>query len=399
MPPPYIHTNPPDSFAGWTFRVRIPVILDQVLENNPLPEIRRAVTAFKQSLISGTVQDPFAGGKLSDRFDPQEMAVWKQEFACYAGSSWQELPFYFAEAAFYLHLLLAYGYYDPDSPNFGRDPFAHKKLEELTGSSGALKAAAGWLRLIGENKKPLEKLRTLLYLSLWSNRIDLSVASVAGTYRQSMMKDTAANLLIDDGQSLSRLLPTLRYIHFILDNTGHELICDLLLISTLLDNLNLRIVTHVKQSPIFVSDTTARDLRETVRQLSLSSDSGTAAVGRTLADAIETGRLRVQPHFFWNGPLHFPDLPADLKTQLAQADLVFVKGDANYRRLLSDRRWPHHSSISEITGYFPASFALLRTLKSEIIVGLSGKRVRHLEKTDPNWLINGSRGLIQLVLL
>jgi len=398
MPPPYIYTNPPGSFAGRTFRVRIPAILDQVLENNPIPEIRRAVAAFKQNLISGTVQDPFADGALPDRFDPQEMTGWKQEFARYAGSSWQELPFYFAEAAFYLHLLLAYGYYDPDSPNFGRDPFAHKKSEELMGSSGALKAAAGWLRLTGENKKPLEKLHTLLYLSLWSNRIDLSLSSVAGAYRQSMMKNTATNLLIDDGQSLSRLLPTLGHLHFILDNAGHELICDLLLISALLDNPDLKIVTHVKQSPIFVSDTTTRDLRETVRQLSLSSDSGTAGVGRTLADAIETGRLRVQAHFFWNGPLLFPDLPADLKTQLAQADLVFVKGDANYRRLLSDRQWPHDTSISAITDFFPASFALLRTLKSEIMVGLSGKRVRLLKKADPDWLVNGSKGLIQLVL-
>ena len=79
MPPPYIYTNPPDSFAGRTFRVRIPAILDQVLENNPFPEIRRAVAAFKQNLISGTVQDPFTDGALPDRFDPEEMTGWKQE--------------------------------------------------------------------------------------------------------------------------------------------------------------------------------------------------------------------------------------------------------------------------------------------------------------------------------
>jgi hypothetical protein len=50
-----------------------------------------------------------------------------------------------------------------------------------------------------------------------------------------------------------------------------------------------------------------------------------------------------------------------------------------------------------VTGYFPTSFVALRTLKGEIMVGLGPMQAEKLSREDPTWLINGKRGIIQMV--
>ena len=80
---------------------------------------------------------------------------------------------------------------------------------------------------------------------------------------------------------------------------------------------------------------------------------------------------------------------------LAGADLVVVKGDANYRRLLGDAHWPPTASFARATRHFPARLAALRTLKAEIIVGLEPGEAERLRAEDPSWLVNGRRGVVQ----
>jgi hypothetical protein len=73
---------------------------------------------------------------------------------------------------------------------------------------------------------------------------------------------------------------------------------------------------------------------------------------------------------------------------------VLLKGDANYRRLVGDRRWPAATPMEALTDYFPAPFAVLRTLKSEIVVDVPSER--GLDREDPDWRTNGRRGIIRL---
>jgi hypothetical protein len=86
-----------------------------------------------------------------------------------------------------------------------------------------------------------------------------------------------------------------------------------------------------------------------------------------------------------------------LHAQLATADLVILKGDVNYRRLLGDRHWPYTARLDEIAASFPQPFLAVRTLKGEIIVGLRPGDADILAASDPTWLINGKRGIIHLV--
>jgi hypothetical protein len=53
--------------------------------------------------------------------------------------------------------------------------------------------------------------------------------------------------------------------------------------------------------------------------------------------------------------------------------------------------------MEDIAAYFPASFLVLRTLKGEIMIGLGPGQPEQLAAEDPTWLINGKRGIIQLV--
>ena len=92
-----------------------------------------------------------------------------------------------------------------------------------------------------------------------------------------------------------------------------------------------------------------------------------------------------------------PDQAA-LQTELSGSGLVILKGDVNYRRLLDDRHWPHTTPLKEVAAFFPAPFLVLRTLKGEIQVGLAPGQAEALSAEDPNWLINGQRGLVHFCL-
>ena len=83
--------------------------------------------------------------------------------------------------------------------------------------------------------------------------------------------------------------------------------------------------------------------------------------------------------------------------ELSASHLVLFKGDVNYRRVLDDRQWPHTARLSDIAGHLPAPFAVLRTLKGELIVGLAPGQAEDLAAHDPTWMINGERGVIQFV--
>lgn len=99
----------------------------------------------------------------------------------------------------------------------------------------------------------------------------------------------------------------------------------------------------------------------------------------------------IQVTFFW-------EMPKEICKVFEKVDLVIVKGDANYRRLLGDRHWPITTSVDEAIPYFPTSFVSLRTLKSDPIVGISMETYNRMLDHDAEWRVNGQYGIIQSVL-
>jgi hypothetical protein len=203
------------------------------------------------------------------------------------------------------------------------------------------------------------------------------------------------DLLCDDrDRAVRELLQRGGDVHLVADNPGTELSMDLALADALLTHAAARVSLHVKMHPVFVSDATTGDVWNLVHAM---RDRGGAC--RTLAARLEgsfdEGRLRVLPDFYWNGPRFLWDRPARIAAELDGASMVIFKGDANYRRVIGDAIWPAESTLAEATAYFPAPLVLLRTMKSDAVVGLSAEHIARLDAADPEWRINARRGLIQ----
>ena len=386
--PPFISTGDPGSFAQYTMTLRLPAILDSVIADNEIsgPE-KQLLLSLKHEIQGGYIDEVRIDLNL---FETEEREVWQQCLTDYGGKPWGAVPWYVAEALFYFRLLVAFGYFDGGSSFYGKDPFEGAKRRELFSRRGGLEAA----RRIGVNRS----LKELVFFSLWGNRIDLSRYDVVSAGGRRFERNDTEKLIIDHSERLTEKIRHAERIDVVTDNGGTELVCDLALARQLLECEDQKTVHfHMKKHPIYVSDATVRDAGIIIEAMRKYSDPLTRELGERLACFTEQGRLLMHHHYFWNSPLHFPDFTPDLSAALGMSDIVMLKGDVNYRRLLSDRRWPHRTRMEEVTHYFPATFAVLRTLKSEIAVDLDDETVSSLSQTDPEWMVNGERGIIRVV--
>jgi hypothetical protein len=138
------------------------------------------------------------------------------------------------------------------------------------------------------------------------------------------------------------------------------------------------------------------DIDALINLLARSPREGARVLAAHLTAHLAEGRIRLTDDPFWASGLMFRDLPEHISREFAQSDLVILKGDVNYRRLLDDRRWPFTTPMTVCSGYFPAQFLVLRTLKGEILAGLAPGQAEAYASEDPAWLTNGKRGVVQM---
>ena len=398
-PPAPLLTGELESFAHYTITTRIPAILATVLADHQdfyPPKIVAQLRELQHEIVEDQPLRPLIT-------QAPDAVHWANAWAVHRGQTWHNIPWYFAEAFFYRRLIEAVDYFGA-APWAGLDPFLTPKQAELAGET-AWRVLLAALQAAGEQS--MASLRTLLHFCLWGNRVDLSylqVAQAAG--RQIVIEHETVNLLVDDTelvvahlQILGNRTPSERRIDFICDNTGTELLTDLALADFLLaGEWAAQVVLHVKFHPTFVSDTIVADVDLTLAAMQAQSEPVCAALAHRLIHYLALGKLVVRADWFWNSSHFFWQIPALLQAELAQAQLVIIKGDANYRRLLGDSRWPTTVAASAAIPYFPTALVALRTLKSEPIVGLQPGQAVTLDQADSAWRVNGKRGLIQAVL-
>jgi Damage-control phosphatase ARMT1-like domain len=385
MPPPPLHTSVIGSFAHDTLRVRVPEILRKTraqLGALP-PDVARRLDELDAELRRGTVRG--LAENTADR------PAWDEAVRPHLGHSWLDLPWYFAETFFYRRLLEATGYFG-SGPWRDRDPFGADKAGEWAPAEAPARCAEA---LAAAPSEPGPRLRALMLASLWGNRADLSynVARQLGSHTG----DAAADLLADHSPAVAELLLAHRCprVTLIADNAGTELLMDLALIDHLLTACGVQeLVMDVKDHPFFVSDTLVHDVDDGLGAL-VAAGGACAALAARVREHRSAGRLIIGSHPFYTSSLFYPALPADLRDQLGRSNLVILKGDANYRRLCSDARWPPETPFADVVAGFPAPLAALRTCKAEVIVGLPPGVAEGLSATDPTWMVNGRRGVIQ----
>ncbi|MCP2728198.1 damage-control phosphatase ARMT1 family protein [Limnofasciculus baicalensis] len=382
------------SFANVTLIDRWPTIIRRVIEENDfspliIENLDNIVREFPNGIVRSLKGDHGA-----------DLEAWAGYIEPWLGQRWIDVPWLFAEVYLYRRILEATGYFTPG--NFqGIDPFASQKSSSLVKVIPSIQAMSTQVNRFVNSQENRVSAIALLYFALWGNRIDLSMwpeDAEEGDRSRIESDSQQANILVDDTAKIADKIAGFRgvRIDFIIDNAGFELFCDLCLADFLIDSgVAERVYFHLKPHPFFVSDAMIKDVDLTLSVLMNNSNSDVSSLGNRLTEHINQNRLICRDDFFWTSPLPFWEMPEDLRGELGQSELIFVKGDANYRRLLGDCQWSFTTPFEDIVCYFPAPMVSLRTLKAEIIAGLQENQVEDLNRRDPQWLINGEWGVIQ----
>ncbi|MEJ6484120.1 damage-control phosphatase ARMT1 family protein [Nostoc punctiforme UO1] len=387
------------SFAEFTVTQRMPAIARRVIvENNFSPEINTRLERLATELPTGYLQ-PLLNATVAD------FPAWNKYLETYKGQRWIDVPWFFAETYFY-RLILEITDYFRSSIWQPIDPFQLQKSQGLEASLDSTILLCTQLNKWLEDSEVdvpsnYTALIALLYFALWGNRVDLSLWSAFEDDRSRFdIQNQLAHILVNDAFQINELLTFSQgdRIDFVLDNAGFELVCDLCLVDFLLSsNLVNQVYLHLKPHPTFVSDAMIKDVHETTSFLAATSHEQVISFAQRLEEHIASGHLVLSEDYFWTSPLAFWEIPNSLNNELTNASLIIVKGDANYRRLLGDRHWDITTSFADIVSYFPAPIVALRTLKSEVAVGLKSEVVEKVAKSDHSWLTNGQWGVIQFV--
>jgi hypothetical protein len=384
LPPPLM-TSEPGSFARSTIVERKPQIIRQVQIDHDYPhEISQGLNRFREEIASHPIQP------LSE--DAADVSQWNEVLQNTTGKTWLEVPWYFAEAWFYRRLLEIVHYFQPGDWLY-QDPFRTQKDRQVILDIDRL--SGGWEELFSQADD--QAFIALLYSSLWGNRTDLSNFTVKEKAHSGFdARDEAHLMIINHSKTIHRLLSSgVQRVDFINDNVGVDILFDLALADFLLNQQWAeKVVFHLKNQPFFVSDAMSADVLAIISSLRANPLPAISQFGARLDQHIEDGNLMLQEHPFWTSWKMFRQMPPTINHDLSQSQLVFLKGDVNYRRLLDDAHWPYTTAIQDAASYFPAPLAALRTLKGEIIIGLRSCQAEALAKEDPGWLINGKRGII-----
>lgn len=327
------------------------------------------------------------------------------------GDTWLTAPWLISEFYVYRRLMQVLGYFDKTSPGYLYDPFLKQKQAGLLSSVASAEGALSKIAKLAQTAPIPEGIALAAGIALWGNKMDLSLwpadASAGDTdVFSAILAAASENLLHDDTGRLAQRCQVLHQrgggeVDIIVDNAGFELVTDLALAQYLVQSGVARTVTfQMKSHPTFVSDALEKDLRDTVQyyqRLDPKQYPAAHAAGMLWNQFLESGQWKCHEDPFWVQPYAMWEMTEPLRTDLiTRCDLAFVKGDANYRRLLGDRQWDLTAPFADVVGsYFPCPVCALRTLKAEIGCGMDPDQIRRAVTLDPqSWMTNGRFGVI-----
>ncbi len=294
-------------------------------------------------------------------------------------------PFIFAEHYYFYHILKLFN---------GADPWAAVKAYSLGKTLESNRIA----KLVkAYNEKQFD---TILNQSVFTNSTDLSQTSARVKNTEAYSRDGVSDYVINDRDLIRKYfedsLNNNKTIHIVVDNSGIELISDLILGAYLIKESKAdKVVYHHNVLSIFVSDAVAADFEAAIESIKKIDDE----VGNKIDEMRKSGEMKFAPNAFWNMPFPFKEMPEELLREFnnEKVGLIIIKGDLNYRRLVEDKKWRITKSIKPRVSYFERPLLILRSLKSDTLIGMDRATVKKYDREQPNWKITGDYGMIQFI--
>ncbi|MFH1208016.1 MAG: ARMT1-like domain-containing protein [Candidatus Omnitrophota bacterium] len=267
-----------------------------------------------------------------------------------------------------------------------KDPFAPMKQQAL---NEFLTSPKGLPDLMARFVKSgtADRLSFLLDAGLWSNNYDPS---------NPIDPDSKRNYLIDHREAIIRKFQSrsVKTLELDTDNVGPEIVSDLWLAQYLLDSsLVERVIFNVRNYPFLVSDTTQKDVDDTLAQLKASPDEKISRLGHRLEALKQEAKLVVSTDPFSTSGMTYDKKPGSLKDR---SDLIFVNGDWNYRLVTGNRRWGIDQAMNRVIRS-DTPVVIRRTVKSDTVIGADRAAVAALAAKDPYWFRKGRGGMLQYV--
>jgi hypothetical protein len=315
-------------YVAETFRTRIPKILA-----NAAAAVGAEARFGIERLAAAIAEDR----PMEMDFSSWPVAGWEGLPARVTGRRPSETPFFDFEFWMYFRILAAVRFEET-----GVDPFRATKHRDLNRHIEMADAALGRMSTLAEG----------LRFSLAGNAHDLS--QIAGP---SEAHDLGVSLL-------DAAHPELRRLNIIADNFGAEFVADLAL-AVIAAEAEVEVVLHVKQLPIFVSDTTTDDVNVLLDRLDNST-----GFGRRVHAALGLGTMRFATHPFWSAPKFFDEVPVrELGT--GPGVLNVLKGDLNFRRAVGDAAVAIETPFETLDVLPAAPLLALRSIKSYCVAGMT----------------------------
>jgi len=364
--PTCLTTDEPGSFAAFSLEQRLPAILNQLIKHADTPTAH-ALQQLATEMQTGTISalPPVIFGALDQAIHP------------YIGRSWANMPFLTVELYFYARILLAFGY----TAITPIDPFQAAK-------EAANDQAITTFAVQPDYCDPAYAIDKLLHRAVIGNTADLSQHVIPTT-------DQVA-LLIDESEIAKKLLTTgMQRIDLVFDNAGADILTDLLLIRRISPYCT-HIVAHVRPWPMFISDMTLANMKVLLEKLLASSIPAARQLGQDTMQLLRQNKLILRTSPALGVPANFYANTALTQATFGKAELVIFKGDLNYRFFAGDQRWPHTTEKNHLLQHFGRSALFLRTIKSEVLAGLTPEVVAKTATLQPDWLTCGHYGIIQV---
>lgn len=367
--PKNITTADRNSFAYHTITIRLPAILDGIIQNNNFSmEINNKLFALKNSIPTGRLE-------LLQEKSSVDQEINKEIIVQHY--TWDDCPFIFAENYFY-QKLVQITEFRQNSIDF----FSYKKeLDIRDKKEYILNLLSSYQNIFSMPVQTAGSL--LLKQNLGGNLADLS--------QLKQMTGNSLHVIIDHTKQFLEKLQYLKRVDIVLDNSGEELLNDVFLARWLLEKVGInQVYLHFKNIPYFVSDAMIRDF-DFLRTISANISAIQVFWDQTMT-FINENRLILKAHDCWSDFIQYRNFEKHILDDLNQSDLILFKGDLNYRKLVGDYYWDHSEKTKNIVNYFKTDILIIRVLKSEVVTGIDAQQS---QRFDENWLINGKYGVIE----